>query len=647
MQILNFWVDIEDANGVKQGKGPLRPSSFTCTKPLSASGEFGFDASINDPNLASLAVKRAAICRYVDANGDLQIFDGGIIDKIETVLGAEGDLVLHVSGNDLTRELTYRSVGALKLEAAGAGVTNGPTQIIALAPAGWSITNGTTSAAVYAGFDGEPVLSALIRVGEHVGEHWRLGSGREIEWIGPMNTFASCGYRAVQHVNDPIGAEQVAGLAVITALTEINDATELLTRVIPRGSGNGSAIVTLAPATASAPSGYTLNKTSNYLMHNAAETSYGRIERALDYKEIGPLSNSTLDIQNAANALLMAAYETLRRVSSPQKFYNLELANVGMIKPGTTMRVVYRQVADGAVLYDLDDTLNVVEVEQSIDSTGFHTVRAMVSTIDRLPVSDDEYLAGEAQKARIFTTHQQLGASVDTMTWRDEMDNSYAANFRFWLGEEYTTIQSAKFRFQLRPLRSTVKSVAGSSTTSSSGGGESSSTGQTGGNTTSNSSHQHDINVFGGSSGNAVTFSGGIFYSSGAGNPSQAPTTFEGGHSHSIPNHSHSFSVSAHTHTVNPTITTVYGIYEEGAGNTLALSDIVIQLNGGADLRSQVVDIGNGWYELDISDELVNAVFRPAQENNVVTFTTSVAKKARIEAQLTVRGVVQAVAYSA
>jgi hypothetical protein len=233
------------------------------------------------------------------------------------------------------------------------------------------------------------------------------------------------------------------------------------------------------------------------------------------------------------------------------------------------------------------------------------------------------------------------------MTWRDEMDSSHAANFRFWLGDEYTTIQSAKLRFQIKPLRSTVKSVASSSTTSSSGGGTSSTTGQTGGNTTSTSNHQHLVNVWGGSSGGAMTFSGGVFYAVGAGSPTQAPTTYEGGHSHSIPDHSHSFSVPAHTHTVTPTITTTYGIFEESGGNTLALANLVIQLNGGADLSSQVADIGNGWYELDISDELVDSVFRPAQENNYVSISTSVAKTARIEAQLTVRGVVQAVAYSA
>jgi len=89
-----------------------------------------------------------------------------------------------------------------------------------------------------------------------------------------------------------------------------------------------------------------------------------------------------------------------------------------------------------------------------------------------------------------------------------------------------------------------------------------------------------------------------------------------------------------------------YGIFEESGANTLVLANLVIKLNGGADLNASVVDISNGWYELDITDDLVDAVFRPAQENNEIAITTATAKSARIEAQITVRGVVQAVAYS-
>jgi hypothetical protein len=111
------------------------------------------------------------------------------------------------------------------------------------------------------------------------------------------------------------------------------------------------------------------------------------------------------------------------------------------------------------------------------------------------------------------------------------------------------------------------------------------------------------------------------------------------------PAHTHSVSVPAHTHDLTPVITTAYGIFEETSGNTLALANLVIKLNGGSDLAAGVTDIGNGWYELDITDELVDAVFRPAQENNVIEISTATAKSARIEAQLTVRAVVQAVYY--
>ena len=114
-------------------------------------------------------------------------------------------------------------------------------------------------------------------------------------------------------------------------------------------------------------------------------------------------------------------------------------------------------------------------------------------------------------------------------------------------------------------------------------------------------------------------------------------------HSVSVPNHTH--STPNHTHSLTPNITMVYGIYEESGANTLALADLIIKLNSGADLIASVVDISNGWYELDITDALTDAVFRPSQENNEIAITTAVVKTARIEAQLTIRGVVQAVAY--
>jgi hypothetical protein len=651
MQIKSFWVDIEDGAGARVGAGPLRASEFFITDKLSACGEFAFIVNGADPNLGALAEKRVAICKYFDIyNNVLQTFGGGVIDKIVKTIGEDGRVTIHVSGNNLARELMYRSVGALDLSGVGgAGVSDAPDQIMALAPAGWTITDGTTVTNVYAGYDGESVLGALAGVGEYIGEHWRLGSGRVVEWLGPASTFPVSGVRAVQHLNDPVAAESVPTIAVITSLEEQSDAAELITRVIPRGAGNGGVVLTLAAITDSAPTGYTVDAAANYLKLNASETAYGRIERALDFKDIAPISNTTLDIQAAANMLLQACAEHLRRYGAPQKFYTLGLSKVDtVLQVGTTLHAVYRVLVDGAAIYDLNGVFNIIQTENKISAEGIHTTGVTISTIDRMPQSDNEYIASTIQAARVVAAHQQLGASVDTMTWRDELDVDKGASLRFWTGDEYNSIQRAFLRFRIQPLRSTVKSIGGTSTSTSSGGGGTSGGGGSSTETSASGPHNHRISIYSGSESGDVTTDadsgGGFLYSSGgAGYVTTQSETPNHDHSINIPSHTH--TTPDHTHDVTAVIEMQYGIFEESPANTLALADLVIKLNGGADLNGDVDDIGNGWYELDITDELTDAVFRPAQTNNEITITTSVEKTARIEAQLTMRGVVQAVAY--
>lgn len=665
MEIRNFWVDIESSSGERIGAGPLRARTFRKETLLSASGTFEFTVPGRDPNLGALQEKRIAICRYVDRNGMVQVFGGGVIDRIVREIDETGKISIVVSGNDLTRELTYRSVGNLDLTGgSGAGVNDAPEQIMALAPAGWSITNGLTLSNVYAGYDGESVLNALIRAGEKIGEHWRLGNGRVIEWLGTQSAFLNSNIRAVQHVNDPVAMEAYDNLAIIRSLTEESDAADLVSRVIPRGSGNGSVILDLGYATDSAPSGYTLNQAENYLKRDDTESNYGRIERTLDFKEIGPLSNTSADLQAASNMLLQASVEHLRRFGAPQKFYRLEFAFCpSVLTVGKLLWVIYRSVSDGDVLYDLNQMFNVVSVTAEISESGIATVGALVSTIDRLPIRDGALLASDILEARVLSAHQQLGASVDTFTYRDEMDNSHGASFRFWLGDEYVSIQRAVLRFRIQPLRSTVKSIGAESITTDSGGastsgsgGSSNPTSSSGGGSSlssgSGGAHGHSIPFTNSSAGTAVKVSGGVLTVVGGSIDGQVGSDSPS-HTHSvnIPSHTHDVNIPAHTHTtpnhthtLTPSILMEYGIFEESGANTLALANLVWAFNGGA-LPGSIADIGNGWYEFDITDALVDDTFRPVQENNEIAITTSVAKTARIEMQLTVRGVVQAVNY--
>ena len=290
MQIGDFWIDIEDSAGVKQGSGPLRAAWYEVERSLSRTGFFDFEVSPADPNIAALQVKRIAVCRYVDADGTEQVFGAGIVEEIDTRVDEEGLVRVIVSGPDISRELTHRSVRDLQVGDSSGGDTDGPEQVIAFSPAGWSVDSGATDAEVYVRFDGQTVLAALVSLGEGIGEHWRLGAGREIEWLQGMDAFAPSGVRAVDHLPNPDAALGVPEVALVETVREIKESIDIVTRIYPRGAGNGSAIMRLESFVGSVPAGYTVNIAEGYIEDDAAVAAYGIIEREIDFKDISPIS---------------------------------------------------------------------------------------------------------------------------------------------------------------------------------------------------------------------------------------------------------------------------------------------------------------------------------------------------------------------
>lgn len=110
-----YWVDIEDAQGVRQGYGPiLHVLSWTHTPRLDAAGTFSFTMPADDPRRAALRVKRIARCWTV-AGGQVQHLGAGIINSIQATFSPEGAPTLTISGDDLLHELTYRTVGELSI----------------------------------------------------------------------------------------------------------------------------------------------------------------------------------------------------------------------------------------------------------------------------------------------------------------------------------------------------------------------------------------------------------------------------------------------------------------------------------------------------------------------------------------------------
>lgn len=471
-----FWIDIEDSSSNKIGAGPLaKAGSVDIVRRLDQAGTFQVrNAPASDVRSGYVIEKRTARV-YSEINRVVAELGGGIMDEIAV---HPADLRLDFRGSDLLRELTYRQVGSLAIDdgAGGADVT-GPQDIIALAPAGWTLDTDrgfeTTEKSILHMFEGETVLQALVRLAEITGEHFYLGTGRTLVWMrgtgsaklkytAYFGTFAagdtvtgatsgatgycaekgndgasdwlylsgvsgrfldsetitgspssaqgvttvaynpSSGLRAVQG-GDTVALEGNEDICVITNLERVNDSYDLITRVYPYGAGDGDARTTLDGATWTPPSGYSISTGTNYIKRDAGETSYGQIERYLQFK----------DIVNP-DTLAEAAYNWLRVMSYPLHVYRLEVAGlVGTINPGQTMRVIYHRWIDGYHAIDIDEDLIVLETTTRIDERGARTVALEVSTLDRWALDDAAALvSGLAGAAAAYTHPQPISGST-------------------------------------------------------------------------------------------------------------------------------------------------------------------------------------------------------------------------------------------
>lgn len=110
-----IWIDLV-SGGNKRGSGPITSIlSWKFTRRLDRAGEFSFTMPASDPKANNLAYK-LQVWAYSDSNVGPQLIGRGLIDKI-TVRAQPGQAgsILEVSGGDLLRELSFRTVGDLDL----------------------------------------------------------------------------------------------------------------------------------------------------------------------------------------------------------------------------------------------------------------------------------------------------------------------------------------------------------------------------------------------------------------------------------------------------------------------------------------------------------------------------------------------------
>jgi hypothetical protein len=731
------WVDVEDATGAKLGSGPLQALKWTQTARMDGAGKFSCEILANDPQLAQI-VKRRTLRAWTAVNGVVEEIGAGIIDVIATSVASDGTATITIQGDDLLRELTWRSMQGQRLayQSGGAWVPVTHRQAVTLldyyAPSTWTLYAAPSPAvdSVYGQFVGESVLQAAVALASVTRTHFYRGTGRTLIFA---SAFSDCGMQAVQ-----VAGELRPELCAIAELSIEQASYDLIARVHPYGAGQGAARLTLAATTRSAPTGYVLSKQLNYIEHAATVATYGQSLAHLQWPDIAPISNTDPDVENAANALFDTALEFLRdRTERSYPTYRLRLGQCSrVLKPLQSIRVSY--LDPNAGLY-IDATLNIIEATIEVDADGVRTTGVVVTAGERWPDSDARTVAQAIQGGKQYQAHPQLNANAYVLPFTknlDEVQANYAA-FRFRFDDEVTQLTRVTFDFQLLPLESTVKSVAGTSATTAANGDhthvvtiaahthEMTVTNHThtvtvtnhthtvdisahthtvtiGTHTHAVPNHTHYIKIAGGSSptypigfGAAGTAGGWVHNASGsdfdyptnsasgavtsnsgggssptssngsAASPTsssgggQTPTSSAGGATTATSSSGGSStptsaSGGSHTHTITPTITTVYGVYRDSAGNVFALGDLEYSLDGTTWYGFTVgvngfASLGDSWYRVDLTTLLQAAnSYRPKQANNLLRVrrqtSGATGKQCTIDAQLNVRTIIQALA---
>jgi hypothetical protein len=99
-----------------------------------------------------------------------------------------------------------------------------------------------------------------------------------------------------------------------------------------------------------------------------------------------------------------------------------------------------------------------------------------------------------------------------------------------------------------------------------------------------------------------------------------------------------------------------YGVFRDSAGNVFALGDLEYSLDGSTWFYfipgvNGYASLGGGWNRIDITALVQNpTTLRPASSNNLLQIrrklTGATGKKCTIDAQMSIRTIIQAIAFT-
>lgn len=340
---MRLWADVYDpTNTTRQGAGPIALVDATIKRVLDGPGTVSITIPIWEKRAVDLLTVKRVVRVYTDgsqatnyAKRQIGVF---VIDDVDR--GDDGSKSMTASGKDL--------LSLLRNKLTGLGRTydnqDGGTIISSLLGlASWT-TNSVTMGDTSRRFDRFNILKAVQSICEEKNYHFRLDdtTANKIE-LGQFGDDS--GIRAINPGSLPRDIYTNEDVLLITSITKKSAGAELVNAVLPLGAGDGDAALTIENSTRGRSTTQTGGDgRDEYWLEDATSISaYGRIEKALDLKQISPITNSSSDVAAAATAVDDAAWTWLQRHKDPREEYELSCTKIGNVPSvGDKIRVDYR-----------------------------------------------------------------------------------------------------------------------------------------------------------------------------------------------------------------------------------------------------------------------------------------------------------------
>jgi hypothetical protein len=357
-------------------EGPVVLSSARVTRALDGTGSITVELPITAPR-ASLIEAERVIKVYSERRGVRRLVGSGIVNQIERRVTERG-LTLRASGPDLLDMLRRRNT-LLGFSLVGP-FTDSIQQVLGLA--NWNAVVTGDWPAVSSSFNAQTIVQTLGSVVSGAGAHYRLSTESNQVEVGSFGD--RIGVMAANPAQGGAALADNTTLLLIDTLTQTERSDDVVTWLAPVGGKLGNELTTLQYATIG-PVSVDLSTGSPvyYISSPDAIYRYGIIQQVKTFTDIKYSEATPAGREAGSNALYAAAWAYLSRQSEPVQTYKLlcRKADV-LVRPGDSLRVVWKGVVNGDLYLDIDDWFYVTKATEYI---GFDAnLELDISTVDRV-----------------------------------------------------------------------------------------------------------------------------------------------------------------------------------------------------------------------------------------------------------------------